>query len=194
MADACHMDAIPSARTSRAVNGASPRPERDAVASESTVVLIAGLCFLTGIIHVGVAAVDLQQFSSYAPLVVMIAAFQIGWAILVQWRPSRGLLIWGAAISAALVALWVTSRTVGLPVGPRPWVAEPIGGVDVIAAVAEVAIVLASASVLAAGRSAFARRAVSRMAPALLAVMFISVLYGVGSGVHVGDGSVWLCC
>jgi hypothetical protein len=123
----------------------------------------------------------------------MLAAFQLGWAALVVLRPSREALIWGAAANGVIVALWVMSRTVGVPVGPQPWVPEPVGAVDAIAA-AECVIVLAASCVVTAVRSAFARRAVARMAPLLVGVLFVSVLYGVGGGGHIGGGgSVWLC-
>jgi hypothetical protein len=103
-------------------------------------------------------------------------------------------LIWGAGANAAIAAIWVTSRTVGLPIGPQPWVAEPVGVVDAIAVVAESIVVLAASCVALAARSSLARRTVSRMAPVLLCVLFIGVLYGVGGGGHIGGGgSIWLC-
>jgi hypothetical protein len=171
------------------------RPASDVAAAESSVLLIAGLCAVAGIMHIGVTASDLQLSSPYTPLVAMIAAFQLGWTALVLMRPSRGALILGASANAAFVALWVTSRTVGVPIGPLHWVPEPVGAVDVIATVAESVIVLAASCVVLGARSALARVAVVRMTPLLLGVMFVSVLYGLGGGAHVGGaGSIWLCC
>jgi hypothetical protein len=171
-----------------------PRRSNDLVATDSAVLLIGGLCMVAGIMHVGVAANDIRLSSSSTPLVAMLAAFQLGWAALAVLRPSRGALIWGAAVNAAIVALWVTSRTVGVPIGPQPWVPEPVGAVDVIAVLAESVIVLAASCVVLAARSELARRSVPRIAPLLVGVLFISVLYGVGGVAHVGGGgSVWLC-
>jgi hypothetical protein len=161
---------------------------------DSVVLLTAALCALTGVIHVGVTVSDLQRSSSYTPLVAMIAAFQLGWPALLALRPSRGALVFGAILSAAFVLLWVVSRTVGIPMGPHPWVAEPVGVADTIAAVAEGVVVIAAACLLLARRSAIADGALARMAPLLAGAMFFSVLYGVGGGVRLGGGSVWLCC
>ena len=124
----------------------------------------------------------------------MIAAFQLGWAGLLIARPSRGALLCGALVNAALIVLWIVSRSAGLPIGPQPWVAEPLGTVDAIAAAAEAVIVLAASCLLLARRSRAAQNAIPRLTPLLLTVMFVCVLYGLGSGAHVGGGSVWLCC
>src|SRR5580704_15977568 len=94
------------------------RPVADVAAAESSVLLIVGLCALAGIMHIGITASDVQLSSAYTPLVAMIASFQLGWAALVLLRPSRGALILGASANAAFVALWIVSRTVGVPIGP----------------------------------------------------------------------------
>lgn len=175
-------------------NERSPRPSTDLSAAESAVLLIGALSIVTGIIHVGIAANDFQLSPSFTPLIAMFAAFQLGWGGLAVLRPSRGALIWGAAVNAAIVALWIMSRTVGMPIGPQPWVPEPVGVVDAIAAVAESVVVLATSCVALAARSLLARRVVPRIAPLLLGVLFISILYGVGGGGHIGGGgAIWLC-
>jgi len=53
-------------------------------------------------------------------------------------------------VSLATVALWLYSRTVGLPFGPMAWTAEPIGRADAIATFFElvtVAVLLATTTV-----------------------------------------------
>jgi hypothetical protein len=172
----------------------SPRPSSELSPAESAVLMIGALSVVTGIVHVGIAASDFQLSPSYTPPIAMMAAFQLGWGGLVVLRPSRGALIWGAAGNALIVALWIASRTVGLPIGPQPWVPEPVGVIDVIAAVAESVVVLAASCVVLAARSNTARRLVPRIAPALLGVLFVSVLYGLGGGGHIGGGgAIWLC-
>ncbi len=171
-----------------------PRPRSELLAAETATLLIGALSILTGLVHIGIAAGDVSQSSAYTPLVAMIAAFQLGWAALVIARPSRGALLCGALVNAALILLWIVSRSAGLPIGPQPWVAEPLGSADAIAAAAEAVIMLAASCLLLARRSHAARSAIPRLTPLLLTVMFISVLYGLGSGAHVGGGSVWLCC
>jgi hypothetical protein len=39
------------------------------------------------------------------------------------------------------VAVWLLSRTVGLPLGPTPWEPEGIGILDVLATVFEIAVI-----------------------------------------------------
>ena len=41
------------------------------------------------------------------------------------------------ALSLGTVALWTVSRTLGVPVGPQPWVPEPVGRADAIATLLE---------------------------------------------------------
>src|SRR3712207_292313 len=48
---------------------------------------------------------------------------------------SRSLLAAAVAVSLGTVVLWTVSRTVGVPVGPDAWEAEPAGRADVIATV-----------------------------------------------------------
>ena len=39
----------------------------------------------------------------------------------------------GLVVNAAVVAVWIVSRTTGLPVGPSPGTPEPFGGADLAA-------------------------------------------------------------
>ncbi len=43
----------------------------------------------------------------------------------------------------AVVLLWTATRTTGLPIGPHPWVPEPVTWLDVTATVVELATALA---------------------------------------------------
>jgi len=65
-------------------------------------------------------------------------------------RPSRALWLASVAGNAAVLAIWAWSRTVGLPVGPNPGTAEPVGFLDLACAAYEVAIV--HGSLILAGR------------------------------------------
>jgi hypothetical protein len=74
-------------------------------------------------------------------------------------RPSRALWLATAAGNAAVLAIWALSRTTGLPVGPEPWTAEPVGFLDLACGAYEVAII---AGCLWVGRTAHAPAAVQR--------------------------------
>jgi hypothetical protein len=68
--------------------------------------------------------------------------FQLLWAATVLTWPRRGLLILGSAGNAAIILVWLASRTVGLPVGPEPWTREAITFLDLLATIFEGGVVL----------------------------------------------------
>ena len=46
-----------------------------------------------------------------------------------------------AALNAAVILLWLVSRTAGLPVGPEPWEAEAVGTADLLCSGLEVVLI-----------------------------------------------------
>jgi hypothetical protein len=91
-----------------------------------------------------------------------MALFQAGWAFAVLARgASRRALRVAAIVNAAIVALWVLSRTSGLPIGPEPGSPEAAGALDLLATLYEVALVIGCVSLLSRLRS----RPVSPRAP-----------------------------
>ncbi|HZT66575.1 MAG TPA: hypothetical protein VFA11_12385 [Acidimicrobiales bacterium] len=91
---------------------------------------------------------------------------QLTWALAVARRPTPALLVGGAAMNLAIAAIWVVSRTVGIPFvnGGSP---EAVGFADVASTLLEVA---AAASLsLAAALPAEAGRSVLRRGSLLLA-------------------------
>jgi hypothetical protein len=175
-------------RTDR-VPDAAREPSTPAAATwttgQSAVVLMAALSFIVGVIHVTASIDHFDEYALYTPVFAMIAAFQIGWAVLVVRRPSRIVLLVGALVSIGIAALWVVSRTSGVPFARIPWVPEPVGAADVTATIGECTIALVVFCLLLASRVEFARRAVSWLAGLLLTLLVFSVLYGLGSG-HAG--------
>jgi hypothetical protein len=69
------------------------------------------------------------------------STLQAAWGVAVLWRPVRPLLVAGAAGNLGVVALWVVTRTVGLPVGPDVWRPEAVSALDVMATALELVIV-----------------------------------------------------
>ena len=78
-------------------------------------------------------------------------ALQLAAAILVLLRPSRRLMLTIAAGSAAAVAAWALSRVAGMPFGPDAWEPEPVGIVDAVTVLFEIAAV-GAAALIASGR------------------------------------------
>ena len=152
--------------------------------SETVLLFAAAVAFTDGLIHVGAAVDHFDEFPLYTFAFVAIAVVQFGWAAMLLKRPTRPVLLWGCAFSASVIALWVASRTVGVPIAPRPWEPESVGVADLTATVGELTAVLAALSVALSPGLPLAQRVRDRLTPLLLGVLLASVLYGVSA--HAG--------
>lgn len=85
-----------------------------------------------------------HEATAFGLFFLAAAAFQAVWALALIRRASRVLLTVGAAANAGLLALWLATRTIGLPIGPRIWRPEAIGPPDALASLLEVAVVIGS--------------------------------------------------
>jgi hypothetical protein len=165
--------------------GASSTPAPEAYSQRRTILmLVAGLSFIGGLIHVGAAVDHWAEFHLYTLVFSCIAVVQAGWAVTILRGASRGVLTLGCVFQLGVVALWAVSRTVGVPIAPQVWTPEEIGVADVIATAGEFATVLAVSSVLLRDRYPLARRACSAMVPLLLFMILVSALFGTGA--HAG--------
>jgi hypothetical protein len=95
-------------------------------------------------IHAGAIGPHFEESSPFAAAFATMAAAQGGWMVLILLVPSPRRYLAGAWLNGAVVLIWLLSRTVGLPVGPDPWVAEPAGAMDATATLAELLAVLGS--------------------------------------------------
>jgi hypothetical protein len=92
-------------------------------------------------IHYAVVAEHFEEWWGFALFFVGSAVAQLAWAVAIVASRSR-LLIWAGVVgNAAIVVLWIVTRTVGTLVGPEP-MPEPIGLADSVATAFEVAIVV----------------------------------------------------
>ena len=101
-----------------------------------------GLSWGAGIIHVQATAWHVHEYAPFAALFVLLAASQFAWGIAVYRRPEPRFLRAGIALSLGVVAIWVASRTVGLPVGPERWSPEPVSAADAICTADEAVLAL----------------------------------------------------
>ena len=104
--------------------------------------IVCGLAWITGLIHAQAAIQHVDEYALYALFFVLLATTQCVWGIALYRAPSRKLLFAGAMLSLAVAALWILSRTSGLPVGPQPWTPEPVGALDSIATGDEMVLAL----------------------------------------------------
>src|SRR3954447_15063243 len=126
-----------------------------------------------GAIHASVVGSHYREWILEGLFFVALALIEALVAVAVAARPGRAIYRAAIALSLATVALWTVSRTLGVPVGPQPWVPEPVGRADAIATLLELttATVLAPLVLPAPGRAmtAVAVAVVSVAAAALTA-------------------------
>ncbi|MBV9322215.1 MAG: multicopper oxidase family protein [Chloroflexi bacterium] len=91
-----------------------------------------------GLIHLSVAPAHLREYVPFGVFFLIVGSAQIVLSVELAWQPTRRLALLVAFGSASLIALWIVSRTVGLPLGPTPGQAENVGLTDVLCNLLEV--------------------------------------------------------
>jgi hypothetical protein len=96
------------------------------------------------------AAIDKQggDYWVFAVAFVLLAIFQLAWALLALVRPSRELYVVGALGNLATIFIWAYSRAVDVPIGPDAGKADPVAYGDVVVTVFEGLIVVGLVAVL----------------------------------------------
>jgi hypothetical protein len=173
-------------------SAAPTRPARASAAQPpylDALLHIAGLSIVAGGIHAIVVPQHLAETPLYGVLFATLAAFQIGWGPVVYSRPSARAFRAGAAVSIAVIGVWIASRTIGTPLGPEPWAAEPIGPLDLAATACEALIAGLCGAFLAGGRDASVPGALAArfrlLAPLAMATMGGGLLAMILGGHHV---------
>src|SRR5512141_2403099 len=139
---------VPASRT-------APEAERNAVRVVSVIALAS---IGAGAIHVAAASTLGRDSTQNLAFFSLVALAQVVWgAVALVWAP-RGWLALGAVGNAVVVATWVVSRTVGLPVGEFAGVVLPVGFADALAATFG-AVTAAGAALLAVRGAGPARSA-----------------------------------
>jgi hypothetical protein len=134
---------------------------------------LAALSVGAAAIHFAVVFEHFAEYLLYGVFFLVISWAQVIWPAVLLWRPSRLWLRLGIVGNAIVIAVYVASRTVGLPFGPDLHNAESVGALDVVSCVLEFGIIVACAALLwrpsLADRPA-ARRGALGSAVALVAV------------------------
>ena len=104
--------------------------------------IVAWLSIAAGAIH-AIAMID--HFSHYwlfGVFFLVLTYGQVLWGIaLLRGRATGRMLRWGAVANLAIVAIWLVSRTVGVPFGPNAGHPEAIGPMDVAATLDQLVLV-----------------------------------------------------
>ena len=134
---------------------------------------LAALSVGAAAIHFAVVFEHFVEYTLYGAFFLVISWAQLIWPAVLLWRPSRLWLWLGIAGNAIIIAVYVASRTVGLPFGPDLHSAESVGALDVVSCALEFLLIVGCAALLwrpsLADRPVARRGAVARVA-ALVAV------------------------
>ncbi len=103
--------------------------------------LVAGFAVAAGVIH---AVALVQHFGEgflYGVFFAVVSASQLAWGTRVYRQPDKWRsLAAGAVANLTIAAVWVLSRTTGVPLGPEAGQPEAAGVIDILATLDEVAI------------------------------------------------------
>jgi hypothetical protein len=102
---------------------------------------LAMLSVLAAVIHFAVAGSHFQEYWLFGVFMLGVAWLQLAWAAAAVFRPTRLLVSSAAVLNAAVIVVYVLTRTVGDMVGPDPGDVEPAGFGDLLCTVAEAVIV-----------------------------------------------------
>jgi hypothetical protein len=128
--------------------------------------LLAGLAALSvgaAAIHFAVTFEHFNEDLLYGVFFIVISWAQLIWPAVLLWRPSGWWLWLGIAGNAAIVAVYLASRTAGLPFGPDLHHPESPGALDIVSVILEVTLIAGCAALL--WRPSLADRPVRRRGP-----------------------------
>ncbi len=116
--------------------------------SQAAPLLTASLSLFAAVVHFWAMPPALAEWWGYGAFFLSIGLTQVALAPAVLVRPSPLVCQAGIWSNVLVLAIYVTSRTAGIPAGPLTGVIEEAGVLDMATAAAEVAIVFALVSLL----------------------------------------------
>jgi len=110
----------------------------------------AALSLTAGLIHIIAAPEHFEEWLGYGLFFFIVASAQILYAlILLVEGPRRAFLGAGLFGNAAIIALYIVTRTIGTPFfGPRAGEMEVVGALDLISKIVELALMVCLAMML----------------------------------------------
>jgi len=95
-----------------------------------------------GLIHLTVVSEHVSESWMHGVFFVVLGVVQIAWAVLAMASDRLPFPRTFAIVNAAVICIWILSRTSGLPVPPQPWEVEPVGVADLACTVLEALVVV----------------------------------------------------
>jgi hypothetical protein len=164
-----------------AAAGCAAQPDR----IDNRLLVLSALSYGAGAIHAVAAGEHVAAGSLVVALFALAASAQFAWGLAVYLRPGRGLLWAGVVINLAIVAVWIASRSAGLPIGEHPGSAEPIGLLDSVATADELVLAgLASTALVGRTRQRGYGRGTQILMASGVSMILCSALALVGGHTH----------
>ena len=104
--------------------------------------LAAVLSATVGAVHFGYAPHHLSEDWAHGWFFLLLGAYELAFAVLIVTRPRRWLWASAIVVGVGSVAVWVVSRSVGLPVGPEALRTEEASAPDIVCTVISAAVAL----------------------------------------------------
>jgi len=166
-------------------------PQGSTVGFDRWLVLpVATLSLSVGLIHAAVAGDHFAEGILSGLFFVMVAVFQLAWAVVFASRSQRRLAALGLLVNGFVVGTWLVTRTVGLPFGAHPGVPEPMATPDILATIFEVFIVAGTAALVLPSWRDTAQRTRSQVANADLAVVLALIIITMVTSYAMADISI----
>lgn len=109
---------------------------------DDTLFLAVVLSWTAAAIHVVAAYSHAGEAPIHALTFMVVAVAQLAWGVAAYRGAGLAVLASGAVLSLAVVAAWIASSTVGLPLGPEAWTPKPVGIHGVLATADEIVLAL----------------------------------------------------
>ena len=119
---------------------------------------LAILSATAAVIHFAVAGTHFHEYWAFGVFMLVVAWLQVLWAAGVAIRSARWLLWAGAVVNAAVIVVYIGTRTVGDVIGPTPRDVEPVGFGDVLCTALEAIVVASCLWLLASPRDRWVPR------------------------------------
>jgi hypothetical protein len=119
-----------------------PEPSRERDVEPVLRPALALLSIGAAVIHFVVIPGHWDEYWGQGLFFIVAAIAQVLWAVWILVAPSRLIYLAGAAGNAAIVVLWVVTRTAGVPAGPGAGEREAVEFADTLATVFEVLLVV----------------------------------------------------
>jgi hypothetical protein len=98
----------------------------------------------SGIIHAYFMPEHFEAWVGYGVFFLVVSVCQVLLALaLLAFRPVPRILLWAGILGiAAILAMWLVTRTIGIPLGPEAGEIEEIGVLDLSSKIAELGVIV----------------------------------------------------